>query len=323
MEEMTVGIDVSKHHLDVAIRQQNKSIKHQRFAYTVKGQKQLLKWLEKSDALGSHVCMEATGRYSIEIATNLYHAQYAVSIESPYRTKHFAQSLMQRQKTDQVDASMLAHYAAIMPHRAWQPTPLNFKNAQELKRLYDDLQQDRTRTLNRLEGLRKASPARPYLEKQLQQIDKQLQQVEQDLATVIDDDPQLNQQLHLLTSIKGFGSISARQLLAEIADWTAFSSADQLVAYAGLCPQHFQSGQKTGYSRLSKRGNAHIRKLLYYPALSAMQHNPHLKVFAERLKANGKAKMQVVVAVMRKLLVLAYAILKSGQPYDLNYQFST
>ena len=316
----SVGIDVSKTHLDVAIRWQDRRWMHQQFAYTTLGQQQILDWLEAQAVMGSWVCLEATGRYSLPIATLLHRAGYRICLEAPYRTKHFAKSLMTRQKTDKVDAQLLAQYVAVMTPREWSPPTLSFQNVQDLKRLLDGLNEDRTRVINRLEGLRLASPARQHLEQQLGQLEQRIQQVKQELAEAMDDDDHFRQSLSLLTSIKGIGKTSAQQLLAEIADWSAFGSADDLVSFAGLSPQHFQSGQNKGYSRLSKRGNANIRKTLYFPALSAMQHNPHLKVFAQRLKTYGKAKMQVVVAVMRKLLVLAYAIIKSGKPYDPHYQ---
>lgn len=322
MTSPTIGIDVSKAHLDVAILGVSSKPLHRQFAYTTAGQAHLVQWLNQHPVQGEWVCLEATGRYSIEIAQTLDRSGYRVSIENPARTKNFARSLMTRQKTDKVDAVVLAHYARVMPLHPWSPSTEMQSTLQELKRLADDLQTDRTRIRNRLEGLREASPARRYLNEQLQQIEQQLDQVNQELDDLLHQDDTLTTQSRLLMSIKGVGKTTAIELLAEIKDWSLFESADALVAYAGLNPSHRQSGNKAGYSALSKQGNAHIRKTLYYPALSAMQHNPQLKCFAERLKAAGKAKMVVVAAVMRKLLVLAYAILKSGQPYDENYQFS-
>ena len=261
----TIGIDVSKNHLDVAIRWQAGRRMHRQFAYTRVGQQQILDWLKVYDVLGSWVCLEATGRYSLPIATTLYQAGYRISLEAPYRTKHFAKSLMTRQKTDKVDAQLLAHYIAVMTPREWHPPTLSFQNIQDLKRLLDDLQGDRTRVINRLEGLRRLSPARQHLEQQLRQLEQRIQQVKQELAEAMDADDHFSASMSLLTSIKGIGETSARQLLAEIADWSAFGSADELVAFAGLSPQHVQTGQSKGYSRLSKRGNVHIRKTLFSP----------------------------------------------------------
>lgn len=317
--EATIGIDVSKVHLDVTIRWAADRMVHRQFVYTKTGQDQLIRWLMKQEVIGAKVCMEATGRYSVPIATRLHEAGCHVSIENPMRIKHFVKSLMMRVKTDKADATALAYFAAVMSPKQWFPPSLTFQNIQDLKRLIDDLDQDRTRTLNRLEGMRANSPARPYLERQLKHIEKQLERVQQELSQQVDQDDKFRDQCKLLKTIKGIGEISAQQLLAEIPDWTVFGSADALVAYAGLNPAIRQSGKFKGKSRLSKCGNAHIRKSLYFPALTAMQHNPQLRAFAQRLKDSGKEKMVIVAAVMRKLLVLAYAIMKSGQPYDPNY----
>jgi len=318
---VTIGIDISKHHLHVALREHRQSGAEQCFANTQRGHTQLVAWIQSHAVTVECICMEATGRYGEQIAHHLHENGYGVSIVTPSRTSHFARSLKNRHKTDFADARMLAQFAAERQPSPWKPPRTLLSNLRDLKRLLDNLIEDRTRIRNRLEGMPQTSPARPYLEKQLQYLEKQITDVENDLEQHIDNDETLTQNCQLLTSINGIGAITARQLLAEIADWTAFDSAKELVAFAGLCPQHIQSGTMN-YSRLSKRGNARIRKTLYLPALTAMRYNPHLKRFADRLLAHGKAKMQVVVAVMRKLLVLAYAIIKSGIPYDPDYQVS-
>lgn len=318
MSQATMGIDVSKQHLDLCIRWSEKKHVSARFPYTAKGQAELLAWLEQKGVHEGLVCLEATGRYSFEIAETLFQKGYQVSIENPLRIKHFAISQMLRQKTDKLDAKILADYAALMSPKLWQPKSVLASNLQELQRLIEDMQSDRTRLINRMEGLRHGSVARPHLERQLKRLEEEMKQIEEEVEHLVEGDEELSKQLSLLSSIKGIGKKSALQLLAEIPCWSRFATAEQLVAYAGLCPQQVQSGN-TSYSYLSKRGNANIRKSLYFPALSAMQHNPHLRVFAQRLKASGKAKMLVVAAVMRKLLVLAYTIVKSGRAYDPNY----
>src|SRR5688572_422244 len=236
MTTPTIGIDVAKAHLDVAIRGMQPKALHRQFPYTAGGQQQLVDWLAQHGVGGALVCLEATGRYSLDIAHTLHGAGYRVSIENPARTKHFAQSLLPRQKTDKVDAILLAHYASVMPCRVWTPPTLLSADLQELKRLADDLQTDRTRVRNRLEGLRDTSPARRYLEAQLRQLDEQLAQVERELKDLLDQDETLKAQCALLTSIKGVGDTTACELLAEIPDWSVFASADELVAYAGLNP---------------------------------------------------------------------------------------
>ncbi len=120
----------------------------------------------------------------------------------------------------------------------------------------------------------------------------------------------------MLTSIPGIGERLAVTILGELPNLSEFSSAKALSAFAGLCPHEYRSGSSISTSWLSKQGNAHIRHMLYMPAIAAMRCNPVLKAFADRLHAAGKRGKQIVAAVMRRLLVLAYGVVQSGQPFD-------
>lgn len=323
MATATVGIDVSKAHLDVALVWSEGKAVYQRFSNSANGHQALRDWLEQQTALPVPVCLEATGRYGEAIALSLHEQAYPVSVVNPAPVKYFAAALRKRHKTDKSDAHLLALYQAQMQPPEWQPPHQTQTHLQELQRLTDDLQTDRTRVKNRLEGLRPNSPARRYLEEQLKQLEQQLAEVEAEIGKLVEQDPPLQAQCRLLESIVGIGRVSALQLLAELPDLSQFTAAGQLVAYAGLCPHQHQSGAQRPVSWLSKQGNPRLRKALYFPALSAKVHNPHLAPFAQRLSQAGKPKMTVVAAVMRKLLVLVYSILKSGRPYDRHFGFST
>lgn len=321
MQTVSVGIDVAKAYLDVVVWRADGGESYQRVVNRLAGYQSLCEWLRQQSTENLAVCMEATGRYGEAVAAYLHEAGYQMSIVNPAAVKHFAAALMKRHKTDKSDAAVLARYAAQMQPAVWQPPSAIHSHLQDLKRLVDDLQVDRTRVKNRLEGLRAGSPVQHYLEEQLHYLEEQLQQAQDELNDLLHHDDQMESQSHLLESIPGIGHLSALQLLAELPDIRHFESADELVAYAGLCPHQQQSGNQASVSWLSKQGSARIRKVLYFPALSAKSHNPHLRRFAERLTAAGKAKMVVVAAVMRKLLVLVYAILKSGRPYDPTWGF--
>ncbi len=318
-----VGIDVSKAKLDVCLLGEAGETVYQQVANTLAGYEQLQAWLQQHSPQPLPICLEATGIYSQPPAQYLHQQQYPVSLVNPAPVKAFAAALMKRHKTDKSDALVVARYAAHFNPPLWSPLTLSQSQLHDLKRLADDLQSDRTRVKNRLEGTPAGSPACPYLQDQLAYLEKQLEQIQNELQKQRDADQGLQSQCDLLTSIIGIGVTSALQILAELPDLTGFVSADALVAYAGLCPRQQQSGSQTARSWLSKQGSAALRKALYFPALSAKQHNPHLRQFAQRLREAGKAKMTVVAAVMRKLLVLIFAILKSGHPYDPNYLFAT
>jgi transposase len=322
MSWQTIGIDVSKAKLDVCLLGETGETAYQQVANTAAGYELLQTWLQQHSPQPLPVCLEATGIYSQPPAQYLYQHHYPVSVVNPAPVKAFAAALMKRHKTDKSDALVLARYGAHFSPPLWTPATLSQSQLHDLKRLADDLQSDRTRVKNRLEGAPAGSPARPYLQDQLTYLEKQLAHVQAELQKQLDEDQGKQHQCRLLTSIIGIGLTSALQLLAELPDLTHFASADELVAYAGLCPRQQQSGSQSPRSWLSKQGSAALRKALYFPALTAKQHNPHLRRFAQRLSDSGKAKMTVVAAVMRKLLVLIYAILKSGHPYDPNYQFA-
>lgn len=164
------------------------------------------------------------------------------------------------------------------------------------------------------------SPAvRQSLAQVLAVLDEQLAAIEAAIAAQAASDPALQRQVALIDSIPGIGLTTAAALVAEI-DFGAYPSARQVTAQAGLTPRQRQSGTSVrGKPRLSKQGASQIRKILYFPAIVALQHNPVIRAFAQRLAERGKAKMAIVCACMRKLLHLVYGVLKSGLPFDPNY----
>lgn len=130
----------------------------------------------------------------------------------------------------------------------------------------------------------------------------------------------MKHEVDLLKSIPGIGDLTAWRLLAEIGSLSRFANIRQIVAFVGLDPTRHESGRSVrGGRHISRQGCASLRAALFMPALAAKRCNPLLQTFSQRLEANGKLPKQIVVAVMRKLLHLAYGILKSGQPFDPCY----
>lgn len=318
----TIGIDVSKATLDVMILQEQ-TCHHRQFANTAKGHQQLQSWLDKQQAAQAPVCLEATGRYGQAITRFLYEQATPVSVVNPLRIKAYGESLLLRNKTDKSDAWLIADFCRSQQPRLWQPPDPAVETLQALQRRLEDLQQMRTQEINRLEALSKDAVVYPFIRRHLRTLEREMAKVEQAITTHIQTTPQVQQAHDLLTSIVGIGDKSASQILAELPAIQVFDNAAECAAYAGLSPRQKRSGSSVrGRTRLAKTGSAKLRKALYFPALVAMRFNPHLKRVAERLLAAGKPKMVVVGAIMRKLLCLIYAILKSGRPYDPNYQLS-
>jgi transposase len=243
-------------------------------------------------------------------------------IVNPARIKGFAKSELLRTKTDAVDAALIARFCAAIKPSLWQPTPPPVKELQALVRRLDSLQEMITAEQNRLET---ATPTvAELINLHLDHLKQQQALIKQLISDHFDQHPQLKQQRDLLTSIPGIGQQTAAVFLAEIGRLEDYQNARQLAAHAGLTPAERSSGTSVhGQPRLSRTGNARLRKALYLPAVVAMRHNPLLKAFSERLLSRGKAKMQALGAIMRKLVHLAFGILKSQQPFDPNYLLNT
>jgi transposase len=279
----------------------------------------LIAWLKNRKAEDVHVCLESTGGWSEVVASALHEAGYVVSIVNPSRIKAFAQSEMLRTKTDSVDAAMIARFCRLHKPEAWSPPAPEMQALQGLVRRYQSLLEIRVEEENRL-GVPMLTPSvRVSLEKHIEQLTNELDRIDREIDQLFEDHPPLRKQRDLLTSIPGIGETTAARILGEMPHIAEFRDVKAVVAYAGLSPRHYQSGSIRRPSRLAKTGNRKLRCALYFPAVCALRFNPIIKSLAERLGERGKAKMSIIAAAMRKLLVLAYGVLKSGLPFDPAY----
>jgi transposase len=311
-----IGIDVAKATLDVGLVSE-RGREHARFENTVAGFERLSRFLRQRRVQGSWVCLEATGQYSEAVADYLDEAGYRVSVVNPAQVRGYAQSRLSRNKTDKVDAYLLAEFCRDHQPPRWTPPPPEWRALRALVRHYEDLTQARQQTANRLD----TSPAAPLVAQQLQAhlalLDEQLAQTKQAISDHLDQHPTLKAQKDLLTSIPGIGDLTAGKLLAECRALTDFTNVRQLVAFAGLNPMHHQSGSSIhNHTTISRTGSSALRQALYMPAIVAWRFNPVLRAFAQRLLARGLPKKAIVVALMRKLLHLVFGVLKSKRPFD-------
>lgn len=310
-----LGIDISKATFDVALLQGDKRAKTAHFTNDPEGFKQLCQWLDQQQAAQVHACLEATNIYGHALATVLYEQNHRVSIVNPLRIKGYAKSQLSRTKNDRADAGLIARFCRDLKPNAWQPAPAEIAKLQELVRRLGALEQMMTQEKNRYllaDDLIKAD-----IEAHLQFLQAQVETVKKHMHEHIQAHESLAQQQQLLTTIIGIADHTATLVLAEIGNLSQFQSARQLAAFAGLTPQEFTSGSSVnGKTRLCKIGNAHLRKALYFPALSAIRYCPEIQAFRARLLDAGKNKMQAIGAVMHKLIRIIYGVLKSGQPFD-------
>jgi len=319
MSIITLGIDISKAKYDVALLQDEQYLEGV-FENNAKGHRSLAKWLKKHRAQSAHVCIEATGRYGDALAASLYERGYAVSIVNPARITAYGASRLMRNKTDGEDAKNIAHFCATQKPRLWSPPPPEVQELQALTRRLENLKADRTRELNRKKSGIISQSVLQNIEEHIAFLDEQIAVVEKQIFGLIKEHPDLRRKHDLLASIKGVGNITAANFLAEIPDISRFDSAPELAAYAGLTPKIHKSGSSVNRrGRLSKTGNSHFRTAFYMPALSAIRYNPIIHALAQRLEERGKQPMTIIGAAMRKLVHLAYGVLKTGLPFDPNY----
>jgi transposase len=312
-----LGIDVSKAWLDVLLLREGLPAEKGQFDNSQQGFRQLQRFLKKRKVKTLHACLEATGYYGAEATLFLHEAGYVVSLVNPARIKAYAESQLSRTKTDAGDAALIADFCRTQQAEAWIPPPPEQQELQALVRHLENLQDMRQQEVNRRQADIPSETILKTLDEHIAFLDQQIADLRQLIYDHIQRHPRLRQQQDLLTSIPGIGDLTAFKLLAEIVDIHAFDSARQLAAFAGLTPRERRSGSSVrGRTRLSKRGSPRLRNALYFPAIVAQRHNPILHVFAQRLLAAGKSKMQVVAAVMRKLLHLVFGILKSQHPFD-------
>lgn len=319
MSSSTLGIDISKAKFDVALYQ-DEQYYQATFNNNKDGYRRLAKWLKKHRAKDAHVCIEATGRYGEEAALYLHGRGYPVSLVNPARIKAYAGSQLKRNKTDLEDAKVIAHFCATQQPRLWEPPPPEVRELQALSRYLDSLKAERTRELNRKQSGVPSNTVLQSIDEHIAFLEEQIAVLEKQINDLIDQHPSLHQKKQLLKSIPGIGDTAAAKFLAEVPDVSRFDSARQLAAFAGLTPRNHHSGSSVHRrGRLAKMGNKHFRTAFYMPALSAMLYNPIIQALVARLSKRGKKRMTIVGAVMRKLVHLAYGVLKTGQPFDPYY----
>jgi transposase len=318
MIRSTLGIDIAKLKFDVCLLNPQGKRRHKVFPNTASGFSQLAMWLTKQGVTQQvHACLEATGTYGEALAYYLHQDGYTLSVVNPAAVKAFAGSRLSRTKTDRVDAELIARFCLAQQPLAWTPPAPEVRELQALVRRLEALIEMRVAEENRLEAGSVVVAVRASVEEHVAYLAAEIKRTEELIRNHISNHPPLKQQSELLDSIPGVGQTTAALLLAEIVDMTQYRSARQVAAYAGLVPRERRSGSSVrGRPRLSKIGNARLRKALYFPAITALRCSPFFKEWAAGLRERGKCKMSVIGAAMRKLIHLAYGVLKTGKPFD-------
>jgi transposase len=316
--DAVLGIDIAKATFDVALLLPDGKIRRKSCANTPAGFADLTRWLERHGASSVHASLEATGTYGDALAHYLYDAGHVISVLNPAVTHAYAASRLARAKTDRIDAALIARYTATEQPAAWTPAPREVRELQALIRRLDALQGMRTQESNRLEAGPLVPAVRASLETVIATLTAEIKAVQRQIHGHVDQHPGLRDQRDLLVSIPGIGEATAAVLIAELFD-KRYSSARQAAAFAGVVPRVCESGTLKARGRLVKIGPGRLRKALYFPALTGLRFNPTLRALQARLRAAGKPSMVIIGAAMRKLIHLAFGVLKSGRAYDSTY----
>lgn len=325
-----VGIDISKDKFTACIYLYDIGSDMGNYSKTVeftndkKGFNQFVKWSRKEaykDCPLTYL-MEPTGVYYEPLAYHLSKINQTVYVVLPNKARDFCNYEGIKTKTDEMDARCLALLGCTNRKlQPWQPPKPVYRELRQMTRFNEDISKVRTELANHLEALNHSENAEPavikYYNKLISDIDKQLADNEKNILKKVSLDKDLSEKVERLNTIKGIGIISIITIIAETNGFALIRNRKQLASYAGLDVIAKQSGTEDPKHVISKKGNAHIRRVLFFPGIVSAHSNPQAKDMYTRICAkNPKVKMIGVVASMRKLLLLVYTLWKSGEEYD-------
>jgi len=326
----SVGIDISKDEMDVCFKsllmgQETKIKGTRKFPNTKKGFDQIVSWIDKrhkDKTISLVVVVEATGVYHENVSHYLHGSGYRVSIVLPNQSNSYMKSLGIKSKTDPIDSKALAQMGAERKLHIWEPPNAELMELRSLTRHKNNLQKMKTELKNRLHAQQhSAQPGKlvvKQLKSQIRTMDNHLKRVDKSIKELVEAQSPFNDKIKMVTgSIKGVGLDTVVSIVAETNGFELFKSQGQLISYSGYDVVENQSGKRTGKTRISKKGNSHIRKSMHFPALNVVRYGvePFASLY-NRVFERTKIKMKGYVAVQRKLLCMVYTLWKTEQEFD-------
>lgn len=331
--KQNVGIDVAKDSFVATMTvllsgQVLKYLRTKTFKNNRRGFEELIQWSSKqSDStLPLHFTMEATGVYYESLAYYLWELDHIIHVLLPNKAKKFADSLNIKSKTDKVDSKILGQMGVERSLFKWS---LNSKIYRTLRTLVRERQQvikERTRCKNQLHAEKhSAEPLKSTVTRMrnhIKYLDKQVKAIEKDIENTVSKDQYVAEKVKKITTVPGLRSVTVITVVAETLGFANISSIKQLNSYAGYDVQIRESGKWKGKSRISKKGNSHIRQAMYMPSLSSITYSQTYRKFYLRLKDKKQNGLISGTAVQRKLVGLIYTLWKKDEEYIENYQAS-
>ncbi len=322
----TIGIDVDSVNLVCRIRRDGKDFPEMIFANNDAGHQKLIRWATRGGKQ-ARICLEATGVYSLPLALALDSAtNIEVMVVNPKAIKNFATAIMQRGKTDSMDAATIRNFLERMPFQAWHAPSNELLEIQHISRRVVQLTTEVTRERNRHIAAKRVGTHGTVVTNDtavnIRHLERRIVHLEQVARDLISCVPALADKLALITSTTGIARKTGPRILAELLVLPDDMLGPQWVAHAGLDPKPHQSGTSTNKPRrITKAGNRYLRDALYFPALVASRRDPNVKAYYDMLIERGKKPMQALVAIMRKLLLAIWGMLKNNQAWDGNKFF--
>ena len=330
--KVNLGIDAAKDssecNLSVLTAElEVKVIASKLFLNTESGLKELIKWQEKNHPAGCtkvHAVIEASGVYHERFALGLQQAGYCVSVVLPNKAKKYMESLGLKSKNDRIDAKGLARMGCEQKLEEWSALSPFYQKLRTYTRLHEDIQQKRTDTSNQLHALKHSAvqmkDAIKVLERLSSVFDKELARTKQLIYDHIATSAEVQEKMDKVCSIKGVGTLTVATVVAEANGFDLIENIPQLVSYAGYDVVEDQSGKRRGKTKISKKGNHHIRRILHMPALNMVTYQVGAMpaLFDRTLDKHG-IKMKSYVALQRKLLILIYTLWKKNTAFDEHY----
>ena len=312
-----VGIDVSKASLAVCY-QLDQQIKHLEVSNSKAGFQQLVKTCGPACLF----VLEATGTYSLAVAYYLHAQGGQVAVLNPLVIKRFIQMHLGKGKSDRKDAQWLLRYGQQQVVKTWQPDETVLVECRQLEQVSEQLLKQKTMVSNSLEALQQqpviSKLALQQLQHTLKLLTQQAQAVEAQLLALVEQ--RFGPEIALLCSIPGIGRKTAGMLLVFAGGFSHLDNYRQLIAKAGLSPREHTSGTSVrGKTRITKMGGSLIRSKLFMCSFSAKKKNVACQALYDRLVAKGKSGKLALIAVCNKLLKQAFAIIRSGVPYQADF----
>lgn len=323
----SIGVDLSKGDFKanialVSTTQESKTKASKTFKNNQAGFKEFISWVLKhcKEEVPILFVMEATGCYYEKLAWYLYQNNYQVAVLLPSQSKKFLQYLGYKSKTDKIDAKGLSDIGSMRKLVLWEPLSKQIYHLRMLTRMYEDIDQQRTAILNRLHSLEyrmyEFADITANYKKMLKAIEKQRATVMEAIVKAVREDKVLSERVENICTIKGVGLLTAAVVIAETNGFAMIKNCRQLVSFSGYDVVENESGNFKGRSKISKKGNTHIRRILYMPAINVVKFEPVFKEFYERIYERTNIKMKGYTAVQRKLLCLIYTLWKNNEKYD-------